>query len=71
VFSHKKEAQQFPVKPGKTLDYQVGDRVRNSKIGTGTVLEINEGGRDFEVTVDFDNGGVKKMFSSFAKLEKI
>jgi DNA helicase-2/ATP-dependent DNA helicase PcrA len=71
VFSHKKEARHFTVNSGKTLDYQVGDRVRNSKIGAGTVLEINEGGRDFEVTIDFDNGGVKKMFSSFAKLVKI
>ena len=66
-----KQPRQFTVARGKTLDYQVGDRVSHSKIGEGVVLEINEGGRDFEVTVDFDHGGVKKMFSSFAKLEKM
>jgi DNA helicase-2/ATP-dependent DNA helicase PcrA len=30
-----------------------------------------DGGRDFEVTVDFDRFGVKKMFAGFAKLKKI
>jgi DNA helicase-2/ATP-dependent DNA helicase PcrA len=29
------------------------------------------GGRDFEVTVDFDSAGVKKMFAMFAKLKKL
>ena len=35
------------------------------------VKEIVEGGRDYEVTVEFDKVGVKKMFASFAKLKKI
>jgi DNA helicase-2/ATP-dependent DNA helicase PcrA len=30
-----------------------------------------EGGRDYEVTVQFDNVGVKKMFAGFARLQKI
>lgn len=54
----------------KHLDYQVGDRVSHVKFGTGTVLEILDGGRDYEVKVDFDGVGVKKMFASFAKLKK-
>lgn len=53
------------------LDYQVGDRVSHVKFGAGTVLEITEGGRDYEVKVDFDRAGVRKMFASFAKLKKI
>ena len=32
---------------------------------------IAEGGKDYEVTVNFDKAGVKKMFASFAKLKKI
>ena len=71
VFAPKKTARQFTVSPSKTLDYQVGDRVSHSKLGEGVVLEITEGGRDFEVTVNFDRVGVKKMFSSFAKLMKL
>ena len=54
-----------------SLDYSVGDRVRHIKFGEGTVQEIKSGGRDFEVTVNFDTAGVKKMFASFAKLTLI
>ena len=53
------------------LDYGVGDRVRHIKFGDGEVMAVVEGGRDYEVTVDFDKAGTKKMFASFAKLKKI
>ena len=53
------------------LDYKEGDRVKHIKFGVGTVLSIVDGGRDFEVTVDFDRCGVKKMFAAFAKLQKV
>lgn len=53
------------------LGYTKGDRVRHIKFGEGTVTNIASGGRDFEVTVQFDTAGVKKMFASFAKLVKI
>ncbi len=54
-----------------SLSYGVGDRVAHMKFGNGTVTGIIEGGRDFEVTVDFDTAGTKKMFASFAKLKNI
>ena len=63
--------KQFEVKKAAGLDYGVGDRVKHIKFGTGIVTAITEGGRDYEVTVNFDNVGVKKMFASFAKLKKI
>ena len=53
------------------LSYKVGDRVSHIKFGAGEVMAIVEGGRDYEVTVDFDKAGTKKMFASFAKLKKI
>ena len=56
---------------GGTLSYQVGDRVRHIKFGDGEVMAIVSGGRDYEVTVDFDKVGTKKMFASFAKLKKV
>lgn len=56
---------------GSSLEYAVGDRVRHIKFGDGEVTAIVEGGRDFEVTVDFDKVGTKKMFATFAKLKKI
>ena len=53
------------------LDYGVGDRVRHGKFGEGTVKDIVKGGRDYEVTVDFDTAGTKRMFATFAKLKKV
>ena len=61
----------FKVKPVGELDYQVGDRVTHIKFGVGPVQEITKGGRDFEVAVEFDRVGRKKMFASFAKLKKV
>ena len=61
----------FKVKPVGELDYQIGDRVKHIKFGVGTVQEITKGGRDFEVAVEFDRVGRKKMFASFAKLKKV
>lgn len=54
-----------------SLEYTNGDRVKHVKFGEGTVLKIVEGGRDYEVTVEFDKVGTKKMFASFAKLKKV
>lgn len=63
--------KQFEVKKADGLDYTVGDTVKHIKFGTGVVTAIAEGGRDYEVTVNFDKVGVKKMFASFAKLKKV
>ena len=65
------DPNQFKVVKADSLDYTVGDRVSHIKFGQGTVLEIADGGRDFEVKVEFDNYGVKRMFASFAKLKKV
>ena len=62
---------QFKVSKPASLDYGEGDRVKHIKFGEGTVMKIVEGGKDFEVTVDFDRVGVKKMFAAFAKLKKV
>ena len=61
----------FSVQKAASLDYGVGDRVSHVKFGQGTVKNISDGAKDYEVTVEFDRMGQKKMFASFAKLEKI
>jgi DNA helicase-2/ATP-dependent DNA helicase PcrA len=71
AFATSKPIQNFGVKGAGGLDYEVGDRVRHMKFGEGLVTNIVEGGRDYEVTVQFDTAGVKKMFAGFAKLVKI
>lgn len=63
--------KQFEVKKSSGLDYTVGDTVKHLKFGVGVVTDITEGGRDYEVTVNFDRAGIKKMFASFAKLKKV
>ena len=70
-FAAAKPVQQFGKKQDGTLDYEVGDRVRHVKFGEGLVTQITSGGRDYEVTVNFDTAGVKKMFAMFARLQKI
>ena len=53
------------------LSYVKGDSVRHLKFGIGTVLDITEGGKDYEVTVEFPGYGVRKLLASFAKLQKV
>lgn len=55
----------------EALEYTIGDRVKHFKFGEGSVLSITEQKRDYEVTVDFDKAGVKKMYAAFAKLKRI
>jgi len=66
-----KPIKSFGGKVKEGLEYDVGDRVKHMKFGEGLVTGIVEGGRDYEVTVEFDRVGVKKMFATFAKLQKI
>ena len=63
--------KQFKVEKAKSLDYNIGDTVKHIKFGTGKVLEIVDGEKDFEVKVNFDKFGIKKMYAGFAKLVKI
>ena len=53
------KGSQLAAGSGGSPDYAEGDRVRHVKFGEGTVLEIRSGGRDYEVTVDFDSAGVR------------
>ena len=61
----------FTVQKAASLEYTEGDRVWHDRFGDGTVKKIADGGKDYEVTVDFDRVGLRKMFASFAKLKKL
>ena len=60
----------MPMK-AETPDYTVGDRVSHVKYGEGTVTGLEQGPRDYKVTVMFDGPGQKVMYAAFAKLKKI
>ncbi len=53
------------------LSYEEGDRVRHMRYGEGTVMKIEPGARDYQVTVVFDEAGQKVMYAGFAKLKKV
>ena len=58
-------------KSSASLDYAPGDKVKHIKFGVGEVISIVDGGRDYEVTVQFEGYGIKKLFAQFAKLKKV
>ena len=49
----------------------MGDRVENERFGAGEIKEVLDMGRDWMLTVDFDETGVKKMFAGFINLRKL
>jgi len=60
-----------PVEPVRTFTLKVGDHVRHSKFGSGIVMTCNATKDDQELTVVFEEFGVKKLLASLAPLEKI
>lgn len=53
------------------LNYKVGDEVTHVKFGKGIVKLIEEKTKDYMVTVEFENFGIKKMLAGFAQLKKV
>ena len=60
-----------PARDNPAPDYQVGDTVSHIKFGNGTVNSITKLNNDYEVVIEFENFGTRKLRSSFAKLKKI
>ena len=65
-----RDSQPSP-RPSSTLTLKVGDHVRHSKFGPGIVMNCNPTRDDQELTVAFEEAGVKKLLASLAPLEKI
>ena len=62
---------EFPPSGPDTLALKVGDHVRHSKFGFGIVMNCFYTRDDQELTVAFEEAGVKKLLASLAPLEKI
>jgi DNA helicase-2/ATP-dependent DNA helicase PcrA len=64
---------QWPVtsEPVALAQFETGDRVRHPLFGEGIVIESKVAGDDEEVTVAFEEKGIKRLLASFAKLEKL
>lgn len=57
--------------PAGAPDYQVGDRVSHTKFGQGIVRSLTKLTNDYEVVIEFNGFGQRKLRSSFAKLTKL
>jgi DNA helicase-2/ATP-dependent DNA helicase PcrA len=53
----------------KTDDSLVGTRVRHSKFGLGTIIEVEGEGDDRRLTVSFQDHGPKKLLERYANLQ--
>jgi len=65
-----RDSQPSP-QPLNTLTLKVGDHVCHNKFGPGIVMNCNPTRDDQELTVAFEEVGVKKLLASLAPLEKI
>lgn len=52
-------------------NYKVGDTVKHIKFGTGMITKMQQSGNDYEVTVDFEGSGQRKLRASVARLKKL
>ena len=57
--------------PDGAPDSQVGDRVSHTNFGQGFVRALTKLTHDYEVVIEFDGFGQRKLRSSFAKLTKL
>ncbi|HIP97215.1 MAG TPA: hypothetical protein EYH32_08395, partial [Anaerolineae bacterium] len=57
--------------PRPVAQFHAGERVRHSAFGEGIVIESRLRGNDEEVTVAFEEKGLKRLLASFARLEKL
>lgn len=57
--------------PAGAPDYQVGDRVSHTKFGQGIVRSLTKLTNDYEVVIEFDGFGQRKLRSSVCQTNKI
>jgi DNA helicase-2/ATP-dependent DNA helicase PcrA len=55
--------------PRGTKDPLIGTRVRHSKYGVGTIIEVEGEGEDRKLTVSFQDYGAKKLVERYANLQ--
>jgi DNA helicase-2/ATP-dependent DNA helicase PcrA len=55
----------------RAAPFETGDSVRHPSFGEGTVIQVTQRGKDWDVTVAFKGRGIKTLALSFAKLEKV
>jgi DNA helicase-2/ATP-dependent DNA helicase PcrA len=49
---------------------KTGMRVRHKQFGVGIVMDVEDQGDDFKITVKFNSAGTKKLLARYAGLER-
>jgi DNA helicase-2/ATP-dependent DNA helicase PcrA len=60
-----------PATKGGGETFRIGQKVKHTVFGQGTVLSAVGEGDDAQVTVAFPNVGVKKLVAGYARLQKV
>ena len=58
-----------PVENTSSSEVKPGSKVRHEKFGVGTVISIKGSGEKAELTIAFDNAGIKKLVLGFAPIK--
>ncbi len=58
-------------KKNASADFSVGDRIKSTVFGEGTILSVKKMGNDALLEVAFDEKGTKKLMANYAKIVKI
>ncbi|MCI1635847.1 UvrD-helicase domain-containing protein [Bifidobacterium sp.] len=64
--SSSKRAQEHLIE-----DFTIGDKVSHDRYGLGTVVQLQDKGRNSVITVDFGSDGVKRLMLRVAPIEKL
>ncbi|HEY3132099.1 MAG TPA: UvrD-helicase domain-containing protein [Acidobacteriota bacterium] len=60
-----------PQRPARGSTMKPGTQVRHEKYGVGVVVDREQAGDDFKITVSFAGWGTKKLMERYAKLKKV
>nr|WP_236932756.1 3'-5' exonuclease [Geosporobacter ferrireducens] len=63
------EAKMKPVEGTDSNEIKPGSKVRHEKFGLGTVISVKGSGEKAELTIAFDNAGIKKLVLGFAPIK--
>ncbi|HQP97688.1 MAG TPA: UvrD-helicase domain-containing protein [bacterium] len=75
-FEDEEDKPEKPEKKGspkvqERQEFAPGDMVNHRTFGLGVVLEVTGTGAKSQITVEFQNGGKKKLVQGYAKLERV
>jgi DNA helicase-2/ATP-dependent DNA helicase PcrA len=53
------------------MNYEIGQKVRHKKFGSGVVSKVEKSGKDITLEINFDGVGMRRLLAAFANLEMV